>query len=116
MGFSHRGLVCKLWHYRATPDRVADRGKTLGDGNGYSTTTAQAWLAAQSCKDMSLLAFSEQVINGLIIGTFYALAALGLSLIFGVLKIVNFAHGELYMLGGFVYYVFAEHIELAVGE
>jgi branched-chain amino acid transport system permease protein len=61
---------------------------------------------------MSLLAFTEQVINGLIIGTFYALAALGLSLIFGVLKIVNFAHGELYMLGGFVYYVFASLLGL----
>ena len=61
---------------------------------------------------MSLLALSEQVINGLIIGTFYALAALGLSLIFGVLKIVNFAHGELYMLGGFVYYVFASLLGL----
>ena len=61
---------------------------------------------------MSLLALTEQVINGLIIGTFYALAALGLSLIFGVLKIVNFAHGELYMLGGFVYYVFASLLGL----
>lgn len=61
---------------------------------------------------MSLLALTEQVINGLIIGTFYALAALGLSLIFGVLKIVNFAHGELYMLGGFVYYVCASLLGL----
>ena len=56
---------------------------------------------------MNLLALSEQVINGLVIGIFYATAALGLSLIFGVLKIVNFAHGELYMIGGFVYYVVA---------
>lgn len=56
---------------------------------------------------MDALALAEQVINGLIISIFYALAALGLSIIFGVLKIVNFAHGELYMLGGFVYFVFA---------
>ncbi len=88
------------------------QGGILGDGDGHSTTTAQAWLAAKSCDDMSLLAFSEQVINGLVIGIFYALAALGLSLIFGVLKIVNFAHGELYMLGGFVYYVFASLLGL----
>lgn len=53
------------------------------------------------------MALSEQVINGLIISVFYALAALGLALIFGVLKIVNFAHGELYMIGGFAYYVLA---------
>ena len=61
---------------------------------------------------MSAMALFEQVVNGLIIGIFYALAALGLSLIFGVLKIVNFAHGELYMLGGFVYYVFASIVGL----
>lgn len=54
---------------------------------------------------MSLLAISEQAINGLIISSFYALTALGLAVIFGVLRIVNFAHGELYMLGGYVYYL-----------
>ncbi len=54
---------------------------------------------------MSLLAFAEQMLNGLVISVFYALTALGLSLIFGVLRIVNFAHGELYMMGGFAYYV-----------
>src|SRR5919106_1456196 len=53
---------------------------------------------------MSLIALSEQVLNGLIISVFYALAALGLAIIFGVLKIVNFAHGELYAIGGFAYY------------
>ncbi len=61
---------------------------------------------------MTLLALGEQVINGLIISIFYALTALGLSLIFGVLKIVNFAHGELYMIGGFVYFVAASALGL----
>lgn len=61
---------------------------------------------------MDPLALVEQVINGLIISIFYALAALGLSIIFGVLKIVNFAHGELYMLGGFVYFVVASLLGL----
>ena len=41
----------------------------------------------------------QLVINGLVLGAFYALLATGLSLIFGVLEIVNFAHGEFYMLG-----------------
>jgi len=61
---------------------------------------------------MSWLALLEQVLNGLLIGVFYALTAVGLSLIFGVLKIVNFAHGELYMLGGFAYYVLVSLIGL----
>lgn len=56
---------------------------------------------------MSFIALSEQIINGFIISIFYMLGAIGLSLIFGALKIVNFAHGELYMLGGYVYFVFA---------
>jgi branched-chain amino acid transport system permease protein len=47
--------------------------------------------------------FLDLVSNGLIIGVFYALMAIGLSLIFGILKIVNFAHGEFYMVGAYVY-------------
>jgi branched-chain amino acid transport system permease protein len=54
---------------------------------------------------MSLLGIGEQALNGLIISTFYALIALGLAIIFGVLRIVNFAHGELYMLGGYAAYL-----------
>jgi branched-chain amino acid transport system permease protein len=38
--------------------------------------------------------------NGLVTGSFYALSALGLTLILGLMRVVNFAHGELYMLGG----------------
>src|SRR3984893_7708410 len=45
----------------------------------------------------------DLIINGLIIGVFYALMAIGLSLIFGVLKVVNFAHGEFYMVGAYAY-------------
>ena len=54
---------------------------------------------------MSLISIAEQALNGLVIGSFYALTALGLSIIFGVLRIVNFAHGELYMIGGYAYFV-----------
>jgi branched-chain amino acid transport system permease protein len=42
-------------------------------------------------------------LNGLIIGLFYALMAVGLTLIFGILKVVNFAHGEFYMVGAYTY-------------
>jgi branched-chain amino acid transport system permease protein len=42
-------------------------------------------------------------VNGLIVGLFYALMAVGLAMIFGVLKIVNFAHGEFYMVGAYTY-------------
>ena len=51
--------------------------------------------------------FAAQALNGLVIGLLYALMAVGLSLIFSVLKLVNFAHGECYMMGAFVSYYLA---------
>ncbi|XRQ13347.1 branched-chain amino acid ABC transporter permease [Actinomadura welshii] len=47
----------------------------------------------------------QQAFNGLVGGAFYALLALGLSIIFGMLHVVNFAHGAFYMLGAFGSYV-----------
>jgi len=46
-----------------------------------------------------------QLFNGLANGSFYALLSLGLAVIFGVLRVVNFAHGALYMLGAFAAYL-----------
>ncbi|WP_137392376.1 branched-chain amino acid ABC transporter permease [Rhodoligotrophos defluvii] len=55
---------------------------------------------------MEFVVFAQQVVNGLVNGMAYVLIATGLTLIFGVLRIVNFAHGEFYMLGAFfTYYV-----------
>src|SRR5574342_42074 len=51
--------------------------------------------------------FLSQFANALVIGTLYALMALGLSFVFGVLKLVNFAHGEAIMVGGYLYYLLA---------
>src|ERR1051326_8758668 len=50
--------------------------------------------------------FFVQFANGAVIGIIYAMIAVGVTLIFSILKIVNFAHGDLYMLGGYCsYYV-----------
>ena len=46
-------------------------------------------------------------VNGLLFGLFYALMAVGLAMIFGVLKIINFAHGEFYMVGAYAYVLIA---------
>ena len=53
-----------------------------------------------------MLAF-DLLVNGLIYGCFYALMAVGLAMIFGVLKIVNFAHGEFFMVGAYTYILIA---------
>ena len=46
--------------------------------------------------------FLQQVFNGVMLGSTYAIVALGLTLVFGILHIPNFAHGHLYMLGAYI--------------
>jgi len=48
--------------------------------------------------------FIEQLINGLTIGSFYALIALGYTMVYGVMKLINFAHGDLFALGAYAGY------------
>ena len=51
----------------------------------------------------------QVLINGLVLGCVYALVALGLTIVFSIMRVVNFAHGQMYMLGGFVvYYLYGE--------
>src|SRR4249919_787818 len=56
-----------------------------------------------------LQALLGQLLIGLINGSFYALLSLGLAIIFGLLGIINFAHGAQYMLGAFVAYLLLQH-------
>ena len=53
---------------------------------------------------------ADLAINGLVTGLFYGLMAIGLALIFGVLRIVNFAHGEFYMVGAYAYTIVAARL------
>ena len=53
-----------------------------------------------------------QLLLGLINGAFYATLSLGLAVIFGLLNIINFAHGALYMMGAFVAWLMLEHTGL----
>ena len=48
--------------------------------------------------------FFQELVNGITVGALYALVALGFSMVYGVLKLLNFAHGDLYMVGAFVGY------------
>jgi branched-chain amino acid transport system permease protein len=48
--------------------------------------------------------FLQELVNGLTQGSLYALIALGYSMVYGVLKLLNFAHGDLYMVGAFIGY------------
>ena len=46
--------------------------------------------------------FAQQVINGLVLGIVYALVALGYTMVYGILGLINFAHGEVVMIGAMV--------------
>jgi branched-chain amino acid transport system permease protein len=48
--------------------------------------------------------FVQQLVNGLTLGSVYALIALGYTMVYGILKLLNFAHGEVYMIGAFIGY------------
>ncbi|TMB64613.1 MAG: branched-chain amino acid ABC transporter permease, partial [Chloroflexi bacterium] len=52
--------------------------------------------------DYFLQNFPQQLVNGLEAGSLYALIALGYTLIYGILEMLNFAHGDVYMVGAFL--------------
>ncbi|MCL5045548.1 MAG: branched-chain amino acid ABC transporter permease [Actinobacteria bacterium] len=56
--------------------------------------------------------FLQHLVNGLIIGGTYAMMGIGLTLIFGIMNVVNFAHGEFYMLTAFFLYTFVKSLKL----
>jgi branched-chain amino acid transport system permease protein len=56
--------------------------------------------------------FLQQIINGLSLGAIYALIALGYTMVYGVLRLINFAHGDVYMLGAFAGYFLANALQL----
>jgi branched-chain amino acid transport system permease protein len=57
--------------------------------------------------------FIQHVINGLAAGTIYALVALGYTMVYGVLKLINFAHGDVMMVGVYVGYASAKQMDRA---
>lgn len=54
--------------------------------------------------------FSQQLANGLALGAVYALIAIGYTMVYGVLKFINFAHGDVFMLGSFAGYFLAPQV------
>src|SRR5271165_4979814 len=55
--------------------------------------------------------FLQQFINGLSIGAIYALIAVGYTMVYGVLRLINFAHGDVYMVGAMIAWVLATWLD-----
>ncbi len=56
--------------------------------------------------------FLQHLVNGVSLGTIYALIALGYTMVYGVLKLINFAHGDVYMVGAFAGYYLANGLAI----
>ena len=52
--------------------------------------------------DFSALEFIQQIINGLTLGSIYGLIAIGYTMVYGIIGMINFAHGEIYMIGAYI--------------
>ena len=74
------------------PDNPVRTGK--GRGNPLFILNQRMWLY--------LLEFAQQLINGLSLGAIYALIALGYTMVYGIILLINFAHGDIMMVGAYV--------------
>ncbi len=61
----------------------------------------------------TLLQFSQQIINGLTLGSIYALIAIGYTMVYGIIGMINFAHGEIYMISAYVGLIIITALSLA---
>lgn len=77
-------------------DRYAEAARALSG--------AGLWLLVAGMLIAALLVTTQLFIVGVIVGSIFALGAIGLTLIYGILKFGNFAHGDLMMLGGYIAY------------
>jgi len=79
-----------------------------GHGNGSATITCQGeaagcgreWGRMESGD--ALGTFLQHLINGVTLGAIYGLIAIGYTMVYGIIRMINFAHGEIYMIGAFV--------------
>jgi len=58
--------------------------------------------------------FSQQLVNGITAGGMYALIALGYTMVYGILKIINFAHGDIFMIGSFIGLILVKQVHLGL--
>lgn len=61
---------------------------------------------------MNISLILEQLVNGLVAGSMYALMGGGIAMVYGTMKVMNFAHGEFFMLGGYLMYAALDYFHL----
>src|SRR5690242_15632653 len=76
--------------------------RVRGIGLGGAIVIAVVGFFAWEIHDKGWTLFFTLLVNGLTLGSVYALIALGYSMVYGILKLLNFAHGDVYMIGAFI--------------
>src|SRR6185436_4897933 len=82
-------------HARREPQRVEARRGDRSEGRQEGLRSHDESLG------WSVSEFLQQLVNGVTWGSVYALIALGYTMVYGILRLINFAHGDVYMLGAF---------------
>lgn len=91
--------------------RVIIKNGWIGKGLLIFVAVFAAWqLIVVAQANLSL--FLQQVVNGLQLGFVYALIALGYTMIYGIVKLINFAHGDVFMVGSFISYYAVARLQL----
>ncbi len=96
-GFSLAGVLRDRWHLLSLKTKTALFGTER----------------KMSCMD-GLTLFVKQLINGLQVGSIYALVALGYTMVYGIIRLINFAHGDFIMVGGYTL-VFTVPLLISIG-
>src|ERR1700691_654628 len=107
MGRATDAALSKPDHESAIPPRLRRRAATATYPCCRRTTARLPWSPAHACRGIVPAAgfmdyFLQQLINGLTLGAIYGLIAIGYTMVYGIIGMLNFAHGEIYMTGAFV--------------
>ncbi|MDQ7025079.1 MAG: branched-chain amino acid ABC transporter permease [Anaerolineae bacterium] len=114
-GFVAGPLVGLLWYYTPKLNRIWMISLTVLSFGVLYTMFARANpdnLCVVAPYNATYL--TQQSVNGIVIGSIYALMAVGLTLIYSVQGIISFAHGQLYMIGGYFSYYFLDRMSAAL--
>jgi branched-chain amino acid transport system permease protein len=71
-------------------------------GPAAGTITASDLAALGDTQRQHMDYFAQQLINGLVLGSIYGLIAIGYTMVYGIVGMINFAHGDIFMIGGFI--------------
>src|SRR5580693_1034979 len=101
---------CRCRAPSAAQRRTEDRSKFRAPDRGPSSLRRSPWLARRSGGAYlgrvrgrgGMAYFVQQLINGLTLGAIYGLIAIGYTMVYGIIGMINFAHGDVFMIGAFI--------------